>query len=148
MVACSTESTPEWQPLDLMAYGAPIDIMAPDSADVKSGSLGGLMKDITVQKGEDFNLQILVSPITAANVAAMKSDEMSIVKSNRYFAEIIEETDNGFIYKTAIDSNNVYYGFRYLYQQGNNEFMIQQALGGKFTEEEAKKMYEAVVQNK
>ena len=143
--ACESEAVKTWNELDLMVHGLPISIHAPDSAKVKNNSTG-MIKDITVTKGNDYDIQIFASPITSASLSALKSAQVEEVKANRYFTKMLTEEENGFIYENAIDSSTVYYGFRYVHYQADLEYIFQQSLSGIFSKEAAEKMYESVKQ--
>lgn len=143
--ACQQEAKEEWKPLDLLQYGVPITIMAPDSAKVNADDLGGgLIKDITIKGEEDYSIQLYASAAETNDIAKIKADQLAEVKANRYFSKIINEEEAGFIYETAIDSNNINYSFRYIQLKGDLECVFQTGLVGSFTQEEAQKMYEAV----
>lgn len=144
--ACEKDPTSNWKELDLLAQGVPLTIMAPDSADVKANNLMNVIKDITVIKEPNYNVQIFASGIEAKNEAKLKEEQLAEVKANRYFSKVVTEDENGFIYETAIDSTLINYGFRYVLQQGQNEFVFQQGLMGTFTLEDVKNMYKAVKQ--
>lgn len=141
--ACASEPQSSWKPMNLLEYGVPITIMAPDSADVKTMDFG-LQKDITITKGKDFSLQIYASDATTADLAKVKELQLAMVKDNRYFNTLVEDTDNGFIYKTQIDSTKTNYGFRYIKLQGDKEYIFRTGLIGSFSEEQVRSMYEAV----
>ena len=48
-----------WQELNLMRYNIPVSIMAPDSAEVKTAEVSGVMRDVTIEDNEnDFLVQI------------------------------------------------------------------------------------------
>lgn len=147
MWACQRNSTEQdWVENDLLQYGIPIVIMAPDSAEVNSSDLGGLIQDVTIKKGEDYYVQIYASGAETTDIAKVKSGQLSEVKSNRYFSKIVKEDADGFIYETVIDSTLTNYGFRYVRVQGDKEFVFQTGLVGNFSLEQVEKMYEAVRQ--
>lgn len=145
MWACQQNSTEQdWAEKDLLQYGIPITIMAPDSAEVNSSDLGGLIQDVTIKKGDDYYIQIYASGAETTDIAKIKSNQLSEVKSNRYFSKIMKEDTDGFIYETKIDSSAINYGFRHVRVQGDKEFIFQTGLVGNFSLEEVEKMYEAV----
>lgn len=147
MSACQRNSTEQdWVEKDLLQYGIPVTIMAPDSAEVNSSDLGGLIQDVTIKKGEDYYIQIYASGAETTDIAKIKSGQLSEVKSNRYFSKIVKEDTDGFIYETMIDSSAINYGFRYVRVQGDKEFVFQTGLVGNFSLQEVEKMYEAVRQ--
>ena len=142
-IACNSDGKEDLQPLDLLKYGVPVTIMAPDSADVKTMDLG-IMQDVTIRKGEDYYVQVFASSATSNSVADMKADQISALKESEFFSQIIEEEENGFIYETKVDSTTLNYGFRHLRIQGDKEFVFQTGLIGIFTLDEVKRMYNAV----
>ncbi len=144
--ACGSEEKSNLSPLDLTSYDVPVTIMAPDSANVKKMDMGGIMKDVTVKKGEDYYVQIYASQAATNDIAKLKSDQLADIKSNPFFSKIIKEEEAGFIYENKIDSTMTSHGFCYVYVQGDREFVFRTGLVGTFTLEEAEKMYEAVKQ--
>ena len=129
--------------LDLLSYGIPIVILAPSDPVVESISLL-VQKDITVKKGPDFALQIFESDALVRNPAAIKQRLLYEVQGNKYFEKVMSDDDQGFIYKTAIDSSYINYGFRYFRLQGDKEYVFQTSIGGKYTLEAVQNMYKAV----
>lgn len=144
--ACESEEKVNLQPLDLLEYGVPVTIMAPDSAEVKKSDFGPFMKDVTVRKGKDYFVQIYASQASTTDIAQLKAQALTEVKGKKYFSKIISEEMAGFIYETKVDSNYIDYGFRYIRVQGSNEFIFQTGLIGPFTLEAVQNMYEAVKQ--
>lgn len=144
IISCKTEPEVVLTPLDLLEYGIPVTIMAPDSSEVKKSDFGPFMKDITVRKGEDYFIQIYASPASTTDVAQLKAQALAEVKGKKYFSKIINEEEAGFIYETKVDSNYIDYGFRYLKVQGNNEYIFQTGLIGPFTLKAVENMYQSV----
>lgn len=136
----------EWAKKDLLEYGIPMSILAPDSVEVNSSDLGGLIQDVTIKKGDDYYIQIYASDAETTDIAKVKANQLADVKANRYFSKIVKEDMDGFVYETAIDSTNLNYGFRYVKVQGDKEFVFQTGLVGTFTQEQVERMYEAVKQ--
>lgn len=147
MWACQQNGTEQdWVEKDLLQYGIPMTILAPDSAEVNSSDLGGLIQDVTVKEGDEYYVQIYASDAETMDIAKVKSAQLSEVKSNRYFSKIVQEETDGFIYETVIDSTAINYGFRYVRVQGDKEYVFQTGLVGSFTLEQVEKMFEAVRQ--
>lgn len=145
--ACQKNDKPnEWVKKDLLEYGIPMSILAPDSAEVNSSDLGGLIQDVTIKKGDNYYIQIYASDAETTDIAKVKANQLAEVKSNRYFSKIVKEELDGFIYETAIDTSNINYGFRYVRVQGDKEFIFQTGLVGTFTEAQVERMYESVKQ--
>ncbi len=143
LLSCGKDAKNKLKSLDLMPQGVPISIMAPDSAEVKVSDLV-VQKDVTIQKGEHFYVQIFMSDATAANAKALKAEQLEQVKTMPYFSKIIREDDGGFLYENKIDSTNLSYGFRHVRMQGDKEFIFQTGLIGNFSKEDAEAMYQAV----
>lgn len=143
---CQTGPQSNWSELDLLSYGLPITVMAPDSTTVRTSDLG-VMKDVTLEGVSDPNyyVQIYASEVGNTEVSQIKSDQISDVRNNPYFSQILEEEEQGFIYETTIDSTN-YYSFRYVYLQGDMEYIFTSGLAKTFNLEQVEAMYEAVQQ--
>lgn len=146
LYACNSEPLQEWKEKDLLACcQLPISVLAPDSARIQSSNLG-LFKDITIQAGKDYFVQIYASEATTNDIAKVKSEQLKQVKELPFFNRVMEEDEHGFLFENIIDSTNINYGFRYVAVNGDMEYVFQPGLTGLFTEEQARKMYEAVRQ--
>lgn len=143
IAACATEDQKGWKEMSLLEYGVPITIAAPDSVNVKTMDFG-LQRDITIQDGDNYSLQIYASDAITSDVKQVKDQQLAIVKENRYFKNVIEESDNGFIYQNQIDSTKSNYGFRYVVLKGDKEYIFRTGLIGSYTEEQVRKMYNSV----
>ncbi len=141
--ACGSEPKLDLKPLNLLSYGIPLTIMAPDSADIKKENWTSL-QGVSVRKGQDYDIQVWSGEASSTDVATVKASNMADIRDKRYFSRIVEEDDNGFIFETQIDSSATYYGFRYFVVQGDRELTIQNGLAGNFTLEQIEQMYEAV----
>ncbi len=148
LFACQNTSNTTLKSLDLLQYGIPITIMAPDSAKVVAGSLS-FSQDITIKSPADkYDVQIFAYDATTTDLSTVKASHLAEAKSNAYFSEIIEEEDAGFIYSTVFDSTSTNYGFKYLKIQGDKEYIFQTGLVGTFGLDDVKMMYEAVKNEK
>ena len=143
LFSCSSDPVQELQPLNLLKYGIPLVLLAPDSAKVKSVDMG-IAKDITVVGNDDYSIQIIASKALTNDLAKIKADQISGVKSNPFFSKIVKEEAQGFIFENAIDSARTNYGFRYIHLIGDQELVIQNGLLGIFSLEEIETMYQAV----
>jgi hypothetical protein len=145
--SCQQDTASQWQSTDLLSYGIPVSVMAPDSAQIKANDIaGGLIKDVTIQTGPEYSIQIIASSAETSDIAKIKADQLANVKGNRYFSQIIEEQEDGFVYETAVDSTHTSYGFRYIVVQGEQEIIFQSGLAGTFSLEAIQAMYTAVQQ--
>lgn len=138
--SCTSEPEEQWVEKDLMEYGVPLVIRAPDSIAVKKSNYAG-QTDILVTGTGDYRLQIFSSPATNSRPGDMVQELRENVESNRYFKEVVEEFQDGFIYSLQIDSTHQSFGFRRVLIQGQNEYIIQNDLRGLHSLERAKKLY-------
>jgi len=142
MTACQSEPKSEWKPKSLLSYGVPLSIPAPDSVLVEQMDLI-VKKDISLRNDDGYFIQIFAGDATTKDIAAVKASQKSEVESNPYFSKILSENTTGFLYETAVDSNNINYGFRHIVIQGDREYIFQTGLIGRFTLEQVNKMYDA-----
>lgn len=145
-LGCQNNQQEAWKPLDLLEYGIPLTVMAPDSTEVNKMNLGGILQDVTLKNGEDYYIQIYASDATTNDIAKLKAEQLSEVKTNKFFTRVVSEEEDGFIYETKIDTTN--FGFRYIYLQADREYIFQTGLTGTYSLEEVERMMEAVKQGK
>lgn len=141
MSSCK-DSAPKYPKLDLMKYGFPVEINAPEGATVEKGDLG-IMQDVTIKSGDEYYVQIFGSDATTINVSDIKNGQLTEVKASPFFSKIIEEHDAGFIYEKKID-DRINYDFRYTKILADKEYVYQTGLVGTYTEEQVRSMYESV----
>lgn len=144
LICCSKGNNGEWRSHNLLKYDLPISVMAPDSVIITADNLM-FTKDVTIKGAfdESYSVQIFSSEASTLDPKAIKNQQLLDVKTNPYFKEVIQDEDQGFIYRTEIDSLNINYGFKWIKVQGDNEFIFQNGIGRFFTLEEVEKMYEA-----
>lgn len=148
LASCQSDTSRAWQPLDLTGNNIPVTIMAPDSARVQTSNLSGIMQDVTIKSPADgYSVQILASQAATNDMARLKATQLELVRSNRYFEQIVTEDDQGFIFENRIDSLPLY-GFRYILYRGDQEIVFQNGLEGTFDLPEIEAMYAAVKQEK
>ncbi len=143
--SCQKDAAVQLKPLDLLSYGFPISVMAPDSAQVKKSSLGGIIEELTIVGDNNYGLLVQSSSATIIDVEKIKNEEISDVKEGRFFSKIIREDDAGFIYETAIDSSNVSYEFFYVKIQGDKDFRFRTPYTGTYSQDEALRIYESFI---
>ncbi len=140
-LGCARED--QFKPLDLMEYGVPLTILAPDSAVVKKRDMI-VQEDITIKGPDGFDVQLYVSNASTTNPRTLKDSLLAEVKRQPYFAKVIRDEDQGFIFENQIDSTATFYDFRYVEIRGGKEYQFQGGLLGNFTLDQAERMYEAV----
>ncbi len=128
--------------LDLMKHGMPIKIKAPADAIVTASDLG-VMKDITVKSTDNYFIQITSGIATTTDLVDLKTKKLEEVKRSAFFDALISEDDHGFVYRKKID-DRVNHDFRYYKIQGDQEYLFQTGLMGKFTQEDVQRMYDSV----
>lgn len=143
LASCNTDTAPALKPLNLLSYGFPITIMAPDSAKVEK-SLGGIIEELTIEGDGNYGLLVQSSMATITDVAKIKADQLKMAKDGKYFSKILKEDPAGFLYETAIDSTHVSYEFLHIKIQGDKEYQFRTPYTGSFTEKEAKRIYESL----
>lgn len=143
-VCCSDANNGEWRTHNLLKYDLPISIIGPDSVLINSNILMST-RDVTVQGAFDkgYSVQIFSSEASTLDPKNIKNQQLIDVKTNPYFKEVIKDDNQGFIYRTEIDSLNINYGFKWIKVQGDNEYIFQNGIGRFFTLEEVEKMYDA-----
>lgn len=139
---CKSEKKSDLPTLDLMSYGVPISIKAPEGAEVIAEDFG-IMKDVTVKGEGNYFVQISGSLATELDLAKIKQEQLDLVKEGPFFSKIVEDYENGFVFEKKVDSR-VNYDFRYIKLQGDDLYIYQTGMMGKFSEEEVKGMYESV----
>ena len=141
IVSCGS-STVKYPSIDLLKHGFSISVKAPADAKIDSDDFG-VMKELTIQSGDEYNIQILKSNSNTTVVADALNGQMKMVKTDMYFTKVIEEHDNGFIFEKDIDGN-INYDFRYIKLIGDQEYIYQTGMMGTYTEEAVRTMYESV----
>ena len=144
LAACGNDgSRVDLVELDLLSEGMPIVIQAPADPLIESNTLG-IYRVISVKKNPDYNVEIFESDATSRDIAAIKSRLLRDVQGHPYFQKVVTDEDRGFIYQTAVDSNYINYGFRYLKLQGDKEYVFQTGISGQYTLEQVEVMYSSV----
>lgn len=130
--------------LDLMKYGVPYSINAPNDVSVsKVGS--GKLEDISIKNTSGYDVQVFMGDAFSSNLEKLKSIKKEEIISNPSFKKIIEEFDNGFIYEKISDTGSRNYDFAILIIQGNKEINFQAGNSKEFTEGEVKAMVKSII---
>jgi len=130
--------------LDLMKYGVPYSINAPDDVSItKVGS--GKLEDISIRNKSGYDVQLFMGDAFSSNLEKLKSIKKEEITSNPTFKKIIEEFENGFIYEKISDIGNRNYDFVVIIVQGNKEINFQAGNSKEFTEDEVKSMVKSIM---
>jgi len=118
-------------------------ILAPDSTTVLEKDYK-FMRDITIRKAPDFDIQVFELISTTADAAGEKFHQLESVRQDPFFKEIVKEDDYGFIFSKNLDSLTVDYDFRLIKLFGEKELIFQTGLAGSFNLKQVKRMYKAI----
>lgn len=132
-------------PLDLMKYGAPFTIMAPDSIAVEVED-NLISKDLVIKFNENYDVLVQIQDATDTSIERFRQEQEELVRSGRFFSRMVQVEDKGFVFENKVDSTYINYGFRYLVLQNDKEYIFQSGLYGNYDLESVKKMYKAVQQ--
>ena len=143
--ACQQDEMANWQPVSLESHGVAVDILVPDTAhlDIKESDLG-IIKDLTVQAGEGYSLQIFASDAGSTTLRQLVEDQKKEVTSQPLFDKIIEEYDDGFLFQNSIDSTTQSFDFRKVMLKDSREYLFRTGMLGIFTEDQARNMYKSI----
>ena len=141
--ACAEDPSSQWEETNLIEYGVPLKIKAPDSIEVKKSSLAG-MEDITIKGENAYSLQIFATEVNTRNLGVLVSEQRSLVQEENYFRAFEEEWDEGFIYSMQLDTNTITYDFRHIRLQGDKQYIFQAGMMESHTKEEIERLVSAV----
>ncbi len=141
--SCSNNKKDDFKTLDLISYGIPLKVKAPEGTIVKTEDMG-IVKDITLKNGDGYFIQILNSTALSNDISKIKNERLEEVKKSPYFSKIILDEDNGFIYEKKMNDTLFNYDFRYTKIQGDQQYTFQTGLFGMFTKDQVMKMYESI----
>ncbi len=131
--------------LDLMKYGVPFSINAPEDVSItKVGS--GKLEDISIRNKSGYDVQVFMGDAFSSNLEKLKSIKKEEITSNPTFKKIIEEFENGFIYEKRSDIGNRNYDFVVIIIQGAKEINFQAGNSKEFTEFEVKSMVKSIIE--
>ena len=143
LVACNSNEDGYLKPLNLLEYGIPLTILAPDSVDI-SKAKWGVQDEVTIksQKTDDFEIRIYFGQATTSGVGQVKAQQLQFIKDTGYYSKTILDEPEGFIYENAIDSTLNSYGFRRILLMGDQEYIFQSG-SGIYTQGQVEEMYDA-----
>jgi len=121
----------------------PIKIKAPLDAEIESNDFG-FMKDISIKDDDGYFLQILSSEAIQLDPTKIKQEKLQEIKNNPYFSSIVQEDDHGFIFEKIRSDSSKNYDFRHIRIQGDNQYIFQAGMIGKFSKEKIEEIYNSV----
>lgn len=144
--SCSDGARQGWPEKNLIEYGVPMTIKAPEGVQVNKRALG-FQQDIVIKDDSNYNVQIFVSDAIVATETAALQAQRELVEESPFFHQVIKNDENGFIFENKVDSTHSSFGFRYIKLMGGKEYIFQEGLMGNFSQEAVESMYNGVVQN-
>ena len=132
-------------PLDLMKYGAPFTIMARDSIAVEVED-NLISKDLVIKFNKNYDVLVQIQDAADSDIERFRKEQEELVRSGRFFSEMVQTDEKGFVFENKVDSTYINYGFRYLVLQNDKEYIFQSGLYGNYDLESVKRMYQSVQQ--
>lgn len=146
LAACNNPDDNYLKPRNLIEYGIPYTILAPDSVDIKKENFT-VADEVIIksQKSDDYEVRIYFGEATK-DLAATKAEHLNNLKGISAYSSVnvILDEPNGFIFETVIDSTLHNFGFRRIVVQGDKEYIFQSG-NGNYTKEQAEEMYQATI---
>ena len=141
--SCQSDDKNGMTERNLLEYGIPLTIMAPDSVDITKTNYG-VSKEVTIQSenSNDYNVQIYLAEATTSDEGKVKAQQLEMLQQMPIFSKVVLDEPNGFIYETVTDSTYHSFGFRRVLIQGTREYIFQTGIGT-FTQKQAEDMYHA-----
>jgi hypothetical protein len=128
--------------VDLLKYGIPVTIQAPENATVTQPYGEG---EVWIQDtASNFDIQVMKMITLGNDAAKVKSEQLEATKTVEGFSKLIMEEKSGFIFEENIAVLN--YDFKYIIVQGDHQYIFQKGFTTIATLEAVEKMYEAVKQ--
>src|SRR5690625_2896719 len=137
LMACN--QAPEMKFVDLLSYGVPIQIEAPDSVEITTSDMG-IQKDLVLQGEGGYNIQTFYSD-AVRNQKDADQEHKNILKENPRFKELVLDELKRFIYSMQLDSTLEHYGLLYVVVKGGKEISSQPGMGGVYTQEKVEELY-------
>ncbi|MFZ1705554.1 MAG: hypothetical protein WAT79_14490 [Saprospiraceae bacterium] len=140
--SCSPASNQKENKVSLHKYGFPVSIKVPKDVAFTKGS-SSFVESLTLVNNDGFNMQVLMTNASSGSLKKAKLLQREIVINNPDFLKIIEDYDDHFIFELELNGDR-YYDFRFVKIVGNKEIVFQGGPTCNCTEENIKKMVNAV----
>lgn len=142
VVGCQS-GTRTGQGTDLMKYGIPFTVMAPEDVNINKVG-GGTMQDLNIKNDKDYDIQIFMSDAYTSNLTRLKQEKKDEIETYRGFKRIVEEYDDGFIYQKENPDGSQSYDFYIVKIQGSKVINFTCGNSGSFTEKQVKEMIKSI----
>ncbi len=129
----------KYEEQNLLEYGFPLSLELPKGATVEEEEML-LYKSLVIKNDDNFHMVIFQSEATD-DLAGVISDQRELASENPFFVEFVKEDEDGFIYKTVVDSTFTNYNFRHAKVFGQKEYLFQAGLVNQYNQSEIEEMY-------
>lgn len=130
--------------LDLLKYGIPYTIDAPEKSTITKSQTGRLA-GVNIKDGHGYDVQVYMSDANTNDLTKLKQDKKDAVTAHPAFNKIIEEFDQGFIYERKDIEGDLSFDFELIVIQGDKEINFQAGNSKLFTEAEVKIMVKSIL---
>ena len=129
---------------DLMKYGIPYTIDAPDDVSInKVGS--GSLTDVNVKNRAGYDVQIFMGNATTTDLIKLKQQKKEQVVTHPEFVKIVEEYDAGFLYEKKNALSERSFDFSIVKIMGDKEISFEAGNTKSFNEAEVKAMVKSIL---
>ncbi len=130
--------------LNLLGFGIPFTIMAPE--DVKVTKLGsGTLTDVNIHNNIGYDIQVFMGNAFTSENTKLKQQKKNQVIELPDFSKIVEEFDSGFIFEKKHEDSTRSYDFFVIMTLSDKEISFQGGNSKNFTESEVKKMVKSIL---
>jgi hypothetical protein len=129
---------------DLLKYGIPYTINAPDQVNITKSQTGRLAA-VNIKDGHGYDIQVFMSDASTSNLTKLKQERKEAVTAHPAFNKIIEEVNEGFIYEKKEITGDLSFDFEIIVVQGDKEINFQAGNSKLFTEAEVKIMVRSII---
>lgn len=141
--SCKPEKS-KHQGMDLMKYGIPYTIFAPDDV-IATQIGGGQMVDLKLTNNTNYDIMIFMSRAQTKHMDRLKQFKKEEVSFYPGFIKIVEEYNEGFLYEMYGSTGNLSYGFFAVKIVGDQEISFISGAGRDYTEAETKAMLRTIL---
>ncbi len=143
--ACKEKSSPSGKnTVDLMKYGIPYTINAPNDVNMtKIGS--GSLSDVSIKNQSGYDIQVFMGNAFTNDLVKLKQQNKEAIGANPFFLKIVEEYDDGFLYEKTTDDGKRTYDFVIVKILGDKEINFQCGNSKEFSEQEVKSMVKSIL---
>ncbi len=143
IIACNQVNKMADGKLDLLKYGIPVTLQAPD--DVEISKVGkGTLAHVSVKNEQGYDVQVFMAEAVSQDMTWLKQQKKEMVTAHPNFTKIVEEYDNGFIYEKTENDGSRSYDYIIIELLGDKEITFMGGNTGTFSEENVKTMVQSI----